>query len=102
MFETVFQPKKITYLRLFPCFFNIYDNTLSLSVYFLKKGGKVEYLVKWRGYDDPDKDENTLEPYENLDLLFFVIYFFLKKNLGGQGGSNVNGGLDNKGLICIV
>ena len=99
MFETVFQPKKITYLRLFPCFFNIYDNTLSLSVYFLKKGGKVEYFVKWRGYDDPDKDKNTLEPYKNLDLLFFFIYFFLQKTLGGQGGSTVNGGSDNKGLI---
>ena len=88
MFETVFQPKKITYLRLFPCFFNIYDNTLSLSVYFLKKGGKVEYLVKWRGYDDPDEDENTLEPYKNLDLLFFFIYFLLQKTLGGQGGEH--------------
>ena len=87
MFENVFQPKNFTFLR---CFFfnlfNIYDNTLSLSVYFLKKGGKVEYLVKWRGYDDPDEDENTLEPYKNLDLLFFFIYFFLQKTLGGQGG----------------
>ena len=30
-----------------------------------KKGGKVEYLVKWRGYDDPD--DNTWEPHENLE-----------------------------------
>ena len=25
----------------------------------------VEYLVKWRGYDDPD--DNTWEPKENLE-----------------------------------
>jgi len=30
-----------------------------------KKGGKVEYLVKWRGYEDPD--DNTWEPADNLE-----------------------------------
>jgi len=29
-----------------------------------KKGGQVEYLVKWKGYDDPD--DNTWEPADNL------------------------------------
>ena len=59
----------------------------------------MEYFVKWRGYDDPNEVKNTLEPYKNLDLLFFFIYFFLQKTLGGQGGSTVNGGSDNKGLV---
>merc|ERR1719319_1979812 len=30
-----------------------------------KKGGKVEYLVKWRGFEDPN--ENTWEPADNLE-----------------------------------
>merc|ERR1719319_242561 len=30
-----------------------------------KKGGKVEYLVKWRGFDD--SDDNTWEPHDNLE-----------------------------------
>jgi len=30
----------------------------------VKKGGQVEYMVKWRGYDDPD--DNTWEPADNL------------------------------------
>merc|ERR1712184_211984 len=28
-----------------------------------KKGGKIEYLIKWKGYED---DSNTWEPKENL------------------------------------
>eukprot|EP00088_Acartia_fossae_P003203 TRINITY_DN11327_c0_g1_i1.p1 TRINITY_DN11327_c0_g1~~TRINITY_DN11327_c0_g1_i1.p1 ORF type:complete len:100 (+),score=43.31 TRINITY_DN11327_c0_g1_i1:83-382(+) len=30
----------------------------------VKKGNQVEYLVKWRNYDDPD--DNTWEPADNL------------------------------------
>ena len=30
----------------------------------VKKGNSVEYLVKWKNYDDPD--DNTWEPADNL------------------------------------
>ena len=30
----------------------------------VKKGGQIEYLVKWKNYDDPD--DNTWEPADNL------------------------------------
>ena len=30
----------------------------------VKKGNQVEYLVKWKNYDDPD--DNTWEPADNL------------------------------------
>ena len=30
----------------------------------VKKGGKVKYLVKWRGYEDPE--DNTWEPKDNF------------------------------------
>jgi len=30
----------------------------------VKKGGQIEYLVKWKNYDDPD--DNTWEPKDNL------------------------------------
>ena len=30
----------------------------------VKKGNTVEYLVKWKNYDDPD--DNTWEPADNL------------------------------------
>uniref|UniRef100_A0AC34GLL4 Chromo domain-containing protein n=1 Tax=Panagrolaimus sp. ES5 TaxID=591445 RepID=A0AC34GLL4_9BILA len=34
-------------------------------------GKKVEYLIKWRGYDDPI--ENTWEPVENCVSFYIVI-----------------------------
>ena len=30
----------------------------------IKKGGQIEYLVKWKNYGDPD--DNTREPADNL------------------------------------
>ena len=30
----------------------------------VKKGNSVEYLVKWKNYDDPD--DNTWEPADNF------------------------------------
>ena len=41
-----------------------------------KKGGQVEYLVKWKNYDDPD--DNTWEPADNLKEAKNVIDKFEK------------------------
>ena len=42
----------------------------------VKKGGQVEYLVKWKNYDDPD--DNTWEPADNLKEANNVIDKFEK------------------------
>ena len=42
----------------------------------VKKGGQVEYLVKWKNYDDPD--DNTWEPADNLKEAKNVIDKFEK------------------------
>ena len=39
-------------------------------------GNQVEYLVKWKGYDDPD--DNTWEPADNLREARAVIDKFEK------------------------
>ena len=39
-----------------------------------EKDGKVEYLVKWKNYDDPEED--TWEPADSLDGAFKLIIKF--------------------------
>lgn len=55
------------------------------------KGGKVEYLLKWKGYMD---DQNTWEPEENLDCpeLIQIYNDSIKQLPATKRKLNVNGG----------
>ena len=38
------------------------------------KGNKLEYLIKWKNYDDPD--DNTWEPAGDLEVAVELIQIF--------------------------
>ena len=48
----------------------------------VKKGNAVEYLVKWKNYDDPD--DNTWEPADNLREAKVAIEKFEKVGRWGR------------------
>eukprot|EP00092_Neocalanus_flemingeri_P023640 GFUD01025641.1.p1 GENE.GFUD01025641.1~~GFUD01025641.1.p1 ORF type:complete len:178 (-),score=55.46 GFUD01025641.1:193-726(-) len=59
------------------------------------KNGKIEYLLKWRGYGDED---NTWEPKENLDCPELIEAFEKNHSANQRGRTPKPGAEKRKGL----
>ena len=53
----------------------------------VSKKGKVEYLVKWKNFDDPA--DYTWEPYNNLDAVKDLVTQFEKELKNKKISSNL-------------
>ena len=64
----------------------------------LVKGKKIEYLIKWNNYDDPE--DNTWEPADDLEVADELIQIFENSRVQNkklnENQENLQNDIDNK------
>ena len=62
------------------------------------KGKKIEYLIKWKNYDDPE--DNTWEPADDLEVADELIQIFensmVQNKKLNENQENLQNDIDNK------